>query len=140
MHQRPPDCEDGTLERSLYPVNRDFSQLACCIAFNVYEVIHVACLSHSWFIYCLFWAAIYAPSKGHQHGVSIQSLTVYIIIWVKCFPNISQIKYHTDLILGEAFCIRLLLFAICCAFCIKWFALLLLMAWQWKQRIIFSIS
>ena len=25
---------------------------------------------------------------------------------VKCFPNISQMKYHTDLILGEAFCIR----------------------------------
>ena len=128
MHQRPPDCKDGTLERSFYPVNRGSLSLhvAWPLTFmksHMWLVCHIVGL----FIIC-FWAAIFVPSKGHQHGVSIQSLTVYIIIWVKCFPNISQMKYHTDLILGEAFCIRLLLFAICCAFCIKWFALLLLMA------------
>ena len=63
-YQRPPDCEDGTLERSLYPVNRGFSQLACCMAFNVYEVIRVACLSHSWFIYYLFLGGRICALKG----------------------------------------------------------------------------
>ena len=139
MHQRPQDCKDGTLERSLYPVNRGFSQLACCMAFNVYEVIRVACLSHSWFIYYLFLGGHICALKGTPTWC-LHTKPHSVYIWVKCFPNISQMKYHTDLILGEAFCIHLLLFAICCAFCIKWFALLLLMAWQWKQRIIFSIS
>ena len=39
------------------------------------------------------------PSKGHKHGVSIQSLTILR----GRFPNISHMNYDIDLILGEAF-------------------------------------
>ena len=35
------------------------------------------------------------PSRGHQHGVSILG---YV------FPKISHMKYRTDLIPSEAFC------------------------------------
>ena len=40
------------------------------------------------------------------------------------FPNISHIKYRTDLLLGEDFCIFIPQFW---TFCIKWFAFLFLM-------------
>ena len=129
MHQRPQDCKDGILERSFYPVNRGFSQLACCMALTSMKsyTVREACLSHSWFIYYLFLGGYICALKGTPTWC-LHTKPHSVYIWVKCFPNISQMKYHTDLILGEAFCIRLLLFAICCAFCIKWFALLLLMA------------
>ena len=45
------------------------------------------------------------------------------------FPNISHMKYRTDLILGEALCIfYLLLFPRFWTFCIEWFAILFLIA------------
>ena len=40
------------------------------------------------------------PSRGHKYGVSIQS---YINCGKTFFPNISDMKYCTDLILGKAF-------------------------------------
>ena len=44
-------------------------------------------------------------SKGHQHGVSIQS---FIKLGKTFFPNMSYMKYRRDLILGEALCIFIL--------------------------------
>ena len=41
-------------------------------------------------------------SVSDKHGVSIQS---FIILGKTFFPKISHMKYCTDLILGEAFCI-----------------------------------
>ena len=49
------------------------------------------------------------PSKGGQHGVSLQSF-INLSIKYNAFPNISPIKYRTDPILGEAFCISLVIF------------------------------
>ena len=48
-------------------------------------------------------------SKGGQHGVSLQSFINFSIKY-NAFPNISPIKYRTDPILGEAFCISLVIF------------------------------
>ena len=54
------------------------------------------------------------------------------------FPNTSHMKYRTNPILGEAFCISLFIYFSFSRFwtsCIDLFASsLLLMAWQWKQR------
>ena len=53
------------------------------------------------------------PSRVHQHGV-------FILGYV--FPNISHMKYRTDLILGEGFCIFIFfLFPRFWTFCINWF-------------------
>ena len=41
------------------------------------------------------------PSKGHHHGVSIQSF----INLDKTFSRVSRIWHRTHLILGEAFCV-----------------------------------
>ena len=43
------------------------------------------------------------------------------------FPNISHIKYRTDLLFGEYFCILSSLIPQLWTFCIKWFAFLFLM-------------
>ena len=42
------------------------------------------------------------------------------------FPNISHIKYRTDLLLGEDFCILSSFIPQFWTFCIKWFAFLFL--------------
>ena len=53
--------------------------------------------------FCLYSAAILVFLKGTvQHGVSIQS---FINLGKPFFPNIAQLKYFTDLILGKGFCI-----------------------------------
>ena len=94
-YQRPPDCEDGTLERSLYPVNRGFSQLACCMAFNVYEVIHVACLSHNWFIYYLFLGGHICALKTNMVSPYKASQCIYL---GKMFPKhlADEISHRSD--------------------------------------------
>ena len=45
---------------------------------------------------------LWCPSKGHQHGVSIQSL---LHLGTTLFRISRIMKYRTDLSLGEAFCI-----------------------------------
>ena len=45
---------------------------------------------------------LWCPTKGHQHGVSIQSL---INLGRKLFRISRIMKHRTDLSLGEAFCI-----------------------------------
>ena len=52
--------------------------------------------------FCWFPAAIFVPLKGTQ---TWRLLTKLYKFGENVFPNISHIKYSTDLILGEAFCI-----------------------------------
>ena len=51
-------------------------------------------------------------------------------------------KYRTDPILGEAFCIFIFFYFLDSGllYWIEWFAMLLLIAWQWKPRILKSLA
>ena len=72
------------------------------------------------------------PSKEHKHGVSIQSF----INLDKTFFRISHIwNIARTWFLARPFAIYLLLFPRFWTFCIEWFAILFLIAWQWKPRI-----
>ena len=54
-----------------------------------------------------------SPVKGHQHGISIQ---IYINLGKTFFPNFSHTRSHTDLILGQAFCIFIFVHFPCSGF------------------------
>ena len=71
---------------------------------------------------------IYAP---HQSGTVIQS---YINFGETIFPNILHTTYRKDSWRGFLY-IYLPSIPTFWTFCIKWSALLFLIAWQWKQRI-----
>ena len=57
--------------------------------------------------FCGFPAAIFVPLKGTP---TWRRHTKLINLGKTFFPNISHMKYRTDLILGEAFCIIFLIF------------------------------
>ena len=72
------------------------------------------------------------PSKGHQHGVSMQSL----INLGKAFFRISRVGMFAQTWLLARLLVYLSSFiSQIWTFCIDWFAFLFLTAWQWKHRI-----
>ena len=102
-----------------------------CYLFLFFKWCHIKFKPRNYWFFCWFLAATFVPIKGTptRHLTSIQSF----INLGKTFLIISKMKYHTALILGET--LRYLLsFSRFWTFCIKQFAFLLLMVWQWKQR------
>ena len=85
--------------------------------------------------FCWFPAVIFVPLKGTP---TWRLFTKLYKFGYNAFPNISHMKYRTDPILGEAFCISLVIFFSFprfWTFCIDWFASsLLLMAVTMKTE------
>ena len=85
--------------------------------------------------FCWFPAAIFVPLKGTP---TWRLFTKLYKFGYNAFPNISHMKYRTDPILGETFCISLVIFFSFprfWTFCIDWFASsLLLMAVTMKTE------
>ena len=81
---------------------------------------------------------MFVPLKGTQ---TWRLYTKLYKFGQNVFPNISHMKYRTDLILGKAFCIFIFFsFPRFWTFCIEWFAFLFFTAWQCKPWISYANS